>query len=185
MSTSSRSSSARQWLTPQRVWVALTAAVLASVAVVAWSVWKGASWESLMDVQIDWAGCGWPWDVWPPRRRLRGEAPDLGPGRIDAQTGHLQHRLVGIGLGLDASVVGGSAVASFILHRNGLSWGEAWPPSCPPPCSTNSISCWPSLSSPWRSAWLRFCPNRRTGLKARWPPFLPAGTPSWPRWPRC
>ena len=40
------------------------------------------------------------------------------------------------------------------------------------------------LSSHWRSVWPRFCPNRRPGLKARWPPFSPSGTPSWRRWPR-
>ena len=121
-----REQEAQQWLTSERIWVAVTAAVLASVAVVAWSVWKGASWESLTDIQVDgtWLGIalacvalrdvGYVLRLWV-----------LSRGELSATRATSSIVLWELASALTPSVVGGSAVASFILHRNGLSWGRS------------------------------------------------------------
>ena len=108
------------------MWIALTAAVLGSVAVVAWSVWKGASWESLMEVRIHW-----PW-VWVAlgcvALRDAGYVARLlilARGELTLKRATSSIVLWELASALTPSVVGGSAVASFILHRNGLSWGRS------------------------------------------------------------
>ena len=125
-SPSPRPNSAVRWLTPQRVWFAVTVAVLASVAVVAWSVWKGASWESLREVRIHWPwvgvalGCVALRDAGYVARLLI-----LARGELTLNRATSSIILWELASALTPSVVGGSAVASFILHRNGLSWGRS------------------------------------------------------------
>ena len=98
--------------------------MLASVAVVAWSVWKGASWESLMDVQIHWdlggvaLGCVALRDAGYVARLLI-----LARGELTLKRATSSIVLWELASALTPSVVGGSAVASFILHRNGLELG--------------------------------------------------------------
>lgn len=125
-STSSRAKSAYRWLTPQRVWTAVTAAVLGSLAVVIWSVWKGASWESLMAVRIHWS---WIWaalacvvlrDAGYVLRLLI-----LARGELQLKRATSSVMLWELASAMTPSVVGGSAMASFILHRNGLTWGRS------------------------------------------------------------
>lgn len=122
----SRSQSARQWLSAQRVWTALTIAVLASVALVAWSVWKGASWESLKAVRVHWLWVGVALacvvlrDAGYVARLFL-----LARGELNLKKTTSSIVLWELASALTPSVVGGSAVASFILHRNGLSWGRS------------------------------------------------------------
>ena len=122
----SRRASASKWLTTRRVWMAVTVAVLASVGVILWSVVEGASWRALTSVSV-----AWTWvlvalvlvllrDVGYVIRLKVLARSELGLKRATSSI-----LLWELASALTPSVVGGSAVAAFILHRNGLSWGRS------------------------------------------------------------
>jgi uncharacterized protein (TIRG00374 family) len=122
----SRRATASKWLTPRRVWLAVTVAVVASVGVILWSVVEGASWRALTSVRVAWA-----WvlvalalvvlrDVGYVIRLMVLARGELGVKRATSSI-----LLWELASALTPSVVGGSAVAAFILHRNGLSWGRS------------------------------------------------------------
>ena len=126
MSDSSSDNQAQRWLTPQRIWGAVTAAVLGSVAIVGWSFWKGASWEQFSALTVDWR--------WVGVALLCVLLRDVGyvvrlwvlaRGELTVKRATSSILLWELASALTPSVVGGSAVASFILHRNGLSWGRS------------------------------------------------------------
>ncbi len=108
------------------MWIAVTAAVLGSVAVIGWSVWKGASWESLTAVEVHWGwlgmalGCVAVRDLGYIVRLLV-----LSRGELSLRRSTSSILLWELASALTPSVVGGSSVAAFILHRNGLSWGRS------------------------------------------------------------
>ncbi len=122
----SRRTSAAQWLTARRVWMAVTVAVLASVGVVLWSVVEGASWRALTSVEVAWTWVGVALALVLLRDagyvvRLKV----LARGELGLKRATSSILLWELASALTPSVVGGSAVAAFILHRNGLSWGRS------------------------------------------------------------
>ena len=106
--------------------MAITGAVLVSAAVIGWSVWQGASWKSLSALSLNgsWLGvalgCVLLRDVGYVIRLMI-----LARGELTLKRATSSILLWELASALTPSVVGGSAVASFILHRNGLSWGRS------------------------------------------------------------
>ena len=126
MSDLSAENQPQTWLTAKRIWGAVTAAVLGSVAIVGWSFWKGASWEQFAALSVDWR--------WVGVALLCVVLRDAGyvvrlcvlaRGELTVKRAASSILLWELASALTPSVVGGSAVASFILHRNGLSWGRS------------------------------------------------------------
>jgi len=122
----SRRASASKWLTTRRVWLAVTVAVVASVGVILWSVVEGASWRALTSVRVAW--------TWVFVALALAVLRDIGyvvrlmvlaRGELGVKRATSSILLWELASALTPSVVGGSAVAAFILHRNGLSWGRS------------------------------------------------------------
>ena len=106
--------------------MAVTAAVLGSVGIVGWSFWQGASWAQFAAMTVDWR--------WVGVALLCVVLRDAGyvvrlsvlaRGELNARRATSSILLWELASALTPSVVGGSAVASFILHRNGLTWGRS------------------------------------------------------------
>jgi uncharacterized protein (TIRG00374 family) len=122
----SRRASASKWLTTRRVWLAVTVAVVASVGVILWSVVEGATWRALTSVRVAW--------TWVFVALALAVLRDIGyvvrlmvlaRGELGVKRATSSILLWELASALTPSVVGGSAVAAFILHRNGLSWGRS------------------------------------------------------------
>lgn len=118
--------SERQWLNPRKLWMAVALVVLGSVGVILWSAIRGASWKELS--QVTW-NASWLWvaaacvvfrDAGYVLRLWVLSGRDLSLKRSTSSI-----LLWELASALTPSVVGGSAVASFILNRNGLSWGKS------------------------------------------------------------
>ena len=114
------------WLTASRVWWAVALSVAIAVGVVVVSAIQGASWSELRAVEVDW---GWL-VVAMSLVVLRDlgyilRLMVLGRGSLNAGKATSSIALWELASALTPSVVGGSAVASFILHRNGLTWGRS------------------------------------------------------------
>jgi len=122
----SRRVSASKWLTTRHVWRTVTVAVLASVGVILWSVLEGASWRALTSVSV-----AWTWVVVALALVLLRDVgyvirlTVLARGELGLKRATSSILLWELASALTPSVVGGSAVAAFILHRNGLSWGRS------------------------------------------------------------
>ena len=91
-----------------------------------WSFWKGASWEQFSALRVDWR--------WVGVALLCALLRDVGyvvrlwvlaRGELSVKRAVSSILLWELASALTPSVVGGSAVASFILHRNGLNWGRS------------------------------------------------------------
>ena len=122
----SRRVSASKWLTTRHVWRTVTVAVLASVGVILWSVLEGASWRALTSVSV-----AWTWGIVALALVLLRDVgyvirlTVLARGELGLKRATSSILLWELASALTPSVVGGSAVAAFILHRNGLSWGRS------------------------------------------------------------
>ncbi len=113
------------WLTASRVWGTVALSVFVVVGVVVVSAMQGASWNALHSVEVDWGWVGLALGLVAFRDfgyilRLMV----LGRGQLNAGKAASSIALWELASALTPSVVGGSAVASFILHRNGLTWGR-------------------------------------------------------------
>lgn len=121
-----RNEAAKKWLTSSRIWWAIALGVLVSVGVVFWGLIQGESWRDWSNMQVAWRWIWWGvgfvllrdfgyvirlWVL--SRGQLR-----LGPCLSSIFMWELASALT-------PSVVGGSAVASFVLHRNGMTWGRS------------------------------------------------------------
>ena len=126
MNNGHRSSSKPIGLSARHIWTAIAFAVVASVAVIIWPWTQGDSWDSVKGIALDfhWLLVALGFVVLRDlgyivrlRTLTRGE---LGWGRSTSSI-----VLWELASALTPSVVGGSAVASLVLHRNGLSWGRS------------------------------------------------------------
>ena len=126
MNNRHRSSSKPIGLSARHIWTAIAFAVVASVAVIIWPWTQGDSWDSVKAIALDfhWLLVALGFVVLRDlgyivrlRTLTRGA---LGWGRSTSSI-----VLWELASALTPSVVGGSAVASFVLHRNGLSWGRS------------------------------------------------------------
>lgn len=91
-----------------------------------WSFWKGASWEQFSALRVGWRWVG----VALLCALLRDVSYVvrlwvLARGELSVKRAVSSILLWELASALTPSVVGGSAVASFILHRNGLNWGRS------------------------------------------------------------
>lgn len=121
-----RLASARSWFQPRRVWGAVTLAVVVSVGVILTTAVQGGSWQSLLSVKVAW---GWlAIALGMVVLRDAGYVLRLivlARGELGVKRGISSVILWELASALTPSVVGGSAVAAFILHRNGLTWGRS------------------------------------------------------------
>ena len=160
------------WLTASRVWWAVALSVAIAVGVVVVSAIQGASWSELRAVEVDW---GWL-VVAMSLVVLRDlgyilRLMVLGRGSLNAGKATSSIALWELASALTPSVVGGSAVASFILHRNGLTWGR-------------SLAVVMTTALLDESFFLLAVPA--TALIAGWGPFFPEGALGFKDpWPRC
>ena len=113
-------------LTASRIWWVVAFSVGITMLVVLISSYQGATWETLRAVQVDWhwiaAACGLVVlrDVGYILRLLV-----LSRGQLNAPRATTSIVMWELASALTPSVVGGSAVAAFILNRNGMRWGRS------------------------------------------------------------
>ncbi|MDA0728287.1 MAG: lysylphosphatidylglycerol synthase transmembrane domain-containing protein [Bacteroidetes bacterium] len=112
--------------TARRLWWVVAASVIAAVGVALVGGIQGSTWQALVNVDVAWE--------WVGVACLAVVVRDVGyMVRLGVLTqGHLGKKrtassilLWELASALTPSVVGGSAVAAFILHRNGLTWGRS------------------------------------------------------------
>ena len=122
----SAQSRAAHLLTARRLWGVATLSVATAVGVVLAGVLRGKSWEAMVSVHVAW--------VWVGAAVGLAVLRDVGymvrlwvlaRGELTPKRTASSILLWELASALTPSVVGGSAVATFLLHRNGLNWGRS------------------------------------------------------------
>ena len=117
---------ATELFTARRLWWVVSASVIAAVGVVMFGGIQGSTWHGLMNVEVAWG--------WVGVACVSVVVRDVGymvrlavltQGKLGKKRTASSILLWELASALTPSVVGGSAVASFILHRNGLTWGRS------------------------------------------------------------